>query len=104
MAYHGKERRIHKVYVTRNTEYHLRRDLCVGVRDRRTGRWLNGHLAHGSRMSGGLRFGSAGGFVPNPGRPAIGESLYLHASGRDVVTSPLTAIERPPLEVVRSYP
>jgi hypothetical protein len=103
MAYHGTDRRIHRVYVTRNTEYHLRRDLCVAVRDRRSGRWLRAHLAHGSRMSGGLRFGTHGGLVPNPGTPAIGESLFFHAAGRDVVTSPLTAVERPPRDVVEAY-
>jgi hypothetical protein len=103
MAYYGKERRVHRVYVTRNTEYHVRRDLCVAVRDRRTGRWLSGHLAYGSRMAGGLRFGTQGGLIPNPGAPAIGESLFFHASGRDVVTSPLTGIERPPVEVVHTY-
>lgn len=34
MGHTGPERRIRKVYVTRNTEYHLRRDLCIAVRRR----------------------------------------------------------------------
>lgn len=104
MAYHGKERRIHKVFVTRNTEYHVRRDLCVAVKDRRSGHWLRGHLARGSRVSGGLRFSARGGILPNVGTPNIGESLFFHATGRDLVTSPLVAVERPPREVVASYP
>lgn len=104
MAYHGTERRIHKVFVTRNTEYHVRRDLCVAVRDRRSGRWLPSHLARGSRLSGGIRFTPKGGIVPNAGRPEVGESVFFHAAGRDLVTSPLQDVERPPREVVASYP
>jgi hypothetical protein len=104
MAYQGDERRIHKVYVTRNTEYHVRRGLCVGVRDRRSGKWLGAHLACGSRLAGGLRFGGQGGFVPNPGTPSLGESIFFCAAGRDVVTSPLTAVERPARDMVGLYP
>ena len=29
MSYEGPERRIHRVFVTRNTEYHVRQDRCV---------------------------------------------------------------------------
>jgi len=35
MGYLGKEGRIHGVFVTRNREYHVRRKVCVGVRERR---------------------------------------------------------------------
>ena len=45
MGYLGKERRIHRIFVTRNSEYHVRRNVCVGVRDRRSGEWLAGHMA-----------------------------------------------------------
>ena len=31
------DRRKHVLYVTQNTEYHLRNDRCVGVRDLWTG-------------------------------------------------------------------
>src|SRR6187549_387121 len=44
-GYEGTERRRHRVYMTRNTEYHFRDGVCVAVRDRRTGDWLPGHLA-----------------------------------------------------------
>ncbi len=104
MAYAGTDRRIHRVYVTRNTEYHVRRNLCVGVRDRRTGAWVRGHLALRSRVSGGLRFFDTGGVRPNDGEPGIGESLFFSADGRDLVTSPIVAIERPVRDVVRQYP
>jgi hypothetical protein len=66
MGYLGKERRIHRIFVTRNSEYHVRRNVCVGVRDRRSGEWLSG--------------------------------------GRDLITSPVLNVERPPREVVHHYP
>ena len=39
MSYEGSDRRVHQVFVTRNTEYHVRAELCVAVRDRGLGRW-----------------------------------------------------------------
>lgn len=98
----GTERRIHQVLVTQNTEYHIRRGVCVAVRDRRSGRWLRGHLALNSQVGGGLRFGP-GGMIPNAGKPSIGEAVFFHASGRDLVTSALVAIDRPPKHVVEAY-
>jgi hypothetical protein len=102
MGYAGIERRIHKVFVTRNTEYHVRRNLCVAVRDRRTGQWLHGHMAIKSRVSGGLRF-TRHGVSASQGLPNVGESLFFCASGRDLVTSPVEAIDRPKADVVSSY-
>src|SRR5215469_12904009 len=55
-AYAGPERRRHRVYVTRNTEYHVRDRTCVAVRDRRTGDFMQGHLALERQIEGGLRF------------------------------------------------
>ncbi|MBI2896206.1 MAG: hypothetical protein HYY06_21790 [Deltaproteobacteria bacterium] len=98
------ERRIHTVYVTRNTEYHVRAGVCVAVRDRRTGGWLRGHRALTSRVHGSLRFSVTGGIMPNPGRPQPGESLYFCESGRDLVTSAVESIERPSRDVVATYP
>ena len=104
MGYAGRERRIHRVFVTRNTEYHVRRSTCVGVRDRKSGRWLAGHLAMESDMSGGLRFNRNGGISPNEGVPAVGESIFFLASGRDLVTSPVVRIDRPERDIVQTYP
>ena len=104
MAYEGSERRIHKVFVTRNTEYHVRKDTCVAVRDRRSGEWLRAHMALKNRVHGGIRFSRSGGIVPNPGTPRVGESLFFHAAGRDLVTSPILSIDRPSREIVQSYP
>jgi hypothetical protein len=102
--YRGPERRRHRVYVTRNTEYHFRDGFCVAVRDRRTGEFLHGHLALHRRVQGGLKFFENGGIAPNAGDPRPGESLYFASDGRDLVTSPLEAVERPELAVVGGYP
>jgi hypothetical protein len=98
------ERRVHKVFVTRNTEYHIRKDVCVAVRDRRSGEWLRGHLALRQRVHGGLKFTRAGGILPNLGIPGIGESIFFHADGRDLVTSPVLTVDRPEKNVVHAYP
>ena len=104
MSFKGKDRRVHKVFVTRNTEYHVRRDLCVAVKDRRSGEWLRGHLALRNRLHGGIQFARNGSIVPNPGFPRVGESLFFHAAGRDLVTSPVLSVDRPRHKTVRRYP
>ena len=101
---HVPERRRHRVYVTRNTEYHFRDGFCVAVRDRRTGDFLPGHLAVRRRLHGGIKFFPNGAIVPNPGEPRAGEALYFAADGRDLVTSPVESVERPPKSIVRAYP
>ena len=103
MGYPGNDRRIHKVFITRNTEYHVRRRTCVGVRDLKSGRWLAGHLAVDSDMSGGLRFNREGGISPNEGTPVVGESIFFLAAGRDLVTSPIVSVERPGRDIVQTY-
>jgi len=99
------DRRRHRVYVTRNTEYHTRDNRCVAVRDRHSGMWLWEHSALWSRILGGISFFN-GGVKPMPGVPDVGQSLYLHPhrGNDDIVTSTLVAIERPQREVVTTYP
>ena len=103
MAYAGLERRIYKVFVTRNSEYHVRRDTCVGVRDRETGQWLDSHFAVSLPVIGAIRFFESGAMTANPGLPAVGESLYFEALGRDLVTSSVLAVERPSADLVAEY-
>lgn len=98
------ERRRHRVYVTRNTEYHFRDGFCVAVRDRRTGDFLQGHLAVRRRLHGGLKFFGNGAIVPNAGDPQPGEALYFAADGRDLVTSPVERVDRPAKTLVAAYP
>lgn len=103
--YRGPERRRHRVYVTRNTEYHFRDDFCVAVRDRRTGTWLFGHLALSRKLSSGLRVNRNGTALPTWETPRLGDSLYFgEGDERELITSTITAVQRPPQEVVRSYP
>ena len=103
-SYHGTERRRHRVYMTRNTEYHFRDGVCVAVRDRRTGDWLPGHLALRRPLFGGLRFFLNGALLPNPGEPQVGEALFFGEGGRDLITSPLQSVARPDRETVEEYP
>jgi hypothetical protein len=91
------------MYVTRNTEYHFRGDRCVAVRDRRTGRWLDSHLAMDRRLAGGVRFYDNGAAVPSGESPQIGEALYFDEDGRELITSILASIERPTKELVARY-
>ncbi len=103
-SFAGHDRRRHRVYVTKNTEYHFRDGFCVAVRDRRTGEFLHGHLALRRRMHGGVKFFLNGGVLPNPGEPNVGEALYFATDGRDLITSPLESVERPSKELVSAYP
>ena len=102
-TYGGRERRKHRVFMTRNTEYHFRDMRCVAVRDRRTGEWLPGHLALRRQLFGSIRFFMNGALLPNPGEPKIGEALFFGEGGRDLITSPLESVVRPPKELVEEY-
>jgi hypothetical protein len=103
-AYGGPERRRHRVFVTRNTEYHFRDGVCIAVRDRRTGEFLHGHLALCRTVEGGIRFFPNGAIVPNAGEPRPGESIYFASGERDLITSPLERVERPSRELTQAYP
>ncbi len=102
--YAGPERRVHRMYVTRNTEYHLRRGVCVAVRDRRTESWLEGHLAVGRALGGGVRVSPEGLAVPGPCEPSPGDALYFSDGKRQLVTSVLCQIDRPSADLVAAYP
>ena len=98
-----QERRRHRVFVTRNTEYHFRDKLCVAVRDRRSGDFLPAHLAVKRHLGGGVHRLGNGTLVPREDEPAPGEALYFLADGLDLVTSPLIRVERPVKEIVKTY-
>jgi hypothetical protein len=103
MSFKDNERRRHRVMVTRNTEYHFRDKLCVAVRDRRSGEFLQGHLALKRVLEGGVHRVSNGTLVPRENEPSVGEALYFLADGLDLVTSPLLRVERPVKEIVTKY-
>lgn len=99
-----RERRQHRMFVTRNTEYHCRGDVCVAVRDRRSRQWLASHLALYRRITGGVRVLANGTAVPSCEPPQVGEALYFGEGGRELITSVLCGVERPPKVTVLSYP
>ena len=101
MSYHGDERRIHRVMITKNTEYHLRGLLCVAVRKGEHPLNFN-HSAVGQKLEGSFGFSSETGFAQGqPGRPENGHRLVF--SG-DILTSPLTQIQRSSYEDFLNYP
>ena len=99
------EKRKHKVYITRNTEYHLRDNVCVGVRNRRTGDWILVTAAIGATLVGGLH--------QTPQKEVtfadypwvmVGDSLlFLSLRGTDVLTTKVEQVQRPCKEVLRFY-
>lgn len=102
--YSGPERRMHRVYVTQNSEYHLRGDVCIAVRDRKTGQWVQDHVAVGQKLEAGVYFPDEGGLSPHIGEPLVGDALLFHPGNCDLLTSRLERIERPPPDVVAQYP
>jgi len=100
----GHERRQHRMYVTRNTEYHFRGRTCVAVRDRKTGRFLHSHLAVERTLTGGVKYQANGCAVPSGAPPQVGEALYFGEEGRELVTSLCSSIERPERQLVAAYP
>jgi len=102
-SYSGPERRRHQMFVTKNTEYHFRGDLCVAVRDLRSGKWLPSHLAIARRLSGGVHFHANGTAVPVCDNPGLGEALYFADDGRELITSAVCGVERPNQETVSAY-
>jgi hypothetical protein len=105
--YAGPDRRRRRVYVTRNHEYHCKDGVCIAVRDARTGTFLPRHAAVGKKVTGALVF--HGGTIESitPPEDAVpGQRLHLAEDvedRRDLLTSTLTAIERPPREIVAQY-
>ncbi len=109
MAFAGKDRRIHQVYITRNTEYHVRAGVCVAVRDRRSRAFRSAHIALDLRLEGGVRQNKGGGLVPNLAPPAVGDAIFftrVDAGGdsKQIVTSRLERIDRPQKRDVMAYP
>lgn len=113
MGYAGPDRRRHKVYVTRNTEYHVKDDVCVAVRDRSSRGFRAAHIALRLRVEGGVRFLTNGAVIPSDEPPQVGESLFFvdasrsaeeEDEARQIVTSRIERIARPPKADVSAYP
>jgi hypothetical protein len=109
MAYQGTERRRHRVYVTRNTEYHLRDGICVAVRDRRSRAFRGAHIALNLKLEGGVRIYPNGAMIPNVVSPNEGDALFFtredaYGVERQIVTSRIERVERPVKSIVALYP
>jgi hypothetical protein len=109
MAYKGSDRRRHRVYVTRNTEYHLRDGVCVAVRDRRSRAFRAAHIALNLRMEGGVRIYPSGAMIPNVVAPEAGDAIFFVRQDPDgelkqIVTSRVERVDRPAKNIVALYP
>jgi hypothetical protein len=100
-TYAGPERRIHHIYVTRNTEYHVRRGVCVAVKPRQAQEWIPEHGAVDMKLEGHVKLGT---LLPMPGPPKLGFRIYFARGDEDILTSPVVAIVRPPKKVVQQDP
>lgn len=98
----GAERRRHRLFVTQNTEYHLRDRTCVAVRDVWSGQWQTEHPAVGRKLFGALR-PSAAGFEPLD-KPEPNCLLWFENGDDDILTSRLSVVTRPPKTALRKYP
>lgn len=92
------DRRQNQMYLTRNTEYHVRNRECVGVRDRSSGHWLGRHPALRSYLLGGMDRKAK---VFN--LPLRGARLVFATRARDILTSPLEDVSRPEKPCVDWY-
>jgi hypothetical protein len=81
----------YQVFLTRNSEYHLRRHVCVGVRDRRTGRWFERHPALSHPLAGTV---STAGELALVQAPVLGEALEFDVNGAPLRTTPILTIEK----------
>lgn len=98
----GRDRRRHKLFVTQNTEYHVRDKQCVAVRDLWTGEWRDEHPAVGRRLFGAVRPGVYG--LEPLDQPEVDCLLWFENGENDILTSRLTVVTRPAKRCLRKYP
>ncbi|MEL6338772.1 MAG: hypothetical protein AAFQ65_02625 [Myxococcota bacterium] len=100
MSYPGPERRIHRVFVTHNSEYHTRQGVCVAVRRLSAEDLTREHPAVGGSVLGGIGYDEERGYLAHFGIPDEGEKICF---SNDVITSPILAVQRPSRDVVAGY-
>ena len=81
----------YRVFLTHNTEYHVRLHVCFGVRDRRTGHWVQQHPCLNAKLAG--TFPDATGHTRSMATPVVGERLSFETPGAPVHTSPVLSVE-----------
>ena len=82
---------VYRVFLTKNSEYHVRSGVCFNVRDRRTGNWLAEHEAIGLPLSD--VFADEAGEVRAASMPMVGEPLSFQLQDRKFQTSPVLSVE-----------
>lgn len=105
MTYTGPERRIHRIVMTENTEYHLRRRRCLLVRDRSSGEWLHDHRALDKELVGAVSMASPEIEFNDTPIPRPGERMMFDGPTGPVFTTPVVDVQRAPRELVETaYP
>ena len=99
--YAGPNRRRHRLYVTQNTEYHVRDKVCVGVRDLWSGRWRKDHPAVGRTLFGAVKPSEFG--LEPQAAPSVDSMLWFENGENDILTSRLTVVTRPQKRCLRHY-
>ncbi len=92
MHYSGPDRRIHNVFVTRNSEYHVRRDICIAVRANQSRIWTPGHEAVGMQLK-----------YTEPKEYIEGTQLVFSSPFTSVQTSPVEGVYRPEFTIYEFY-
>lgn len=80
----------YRVFLTRNSEYHVQSHVCVRVRDRRTGRWLADHPALRRPLASAV---AADGCLQALYTPCLGEPLEFDIDGKSLRTTAVLDIE-----------
>lgn len=88
----AQERRRHRLFVTHRSEYHVRHNECVGVRDRESGLWYRNHAA--------LRLHAPG--LPDADQ-AVGARIEFRGRGGEVLTGPVLKVQRPEKHALDHY-
>jgi hypothetical protein len=81
----------YRVYLTKNSEYHVRGLVCFGVRDRRSGGWVEAHWALAQKLASA--FPDATGHMRTVDLPVVGESLCFIVEGEQRNTSAILGVE-----------
>jgi hypothetical protein len=83
----------YRVYLTREHEYHVEKHVCLAVRGRSNGEWLDAHWAVGQHLASAFADGHGRLFSICP--PCVGERLCFRFAGTEHETSTVLAIEQP---------
>jgi hypothetical protein len=86
------------LYLTYYSEYLVRGEVCVGVRDRRSGSWQPMHVAARAYVLGPQATLHSSPLIGDG--PRLGERLCLRTAACRIVTGPIIAVETPSRRLV----